>query len=325
MRAVEITKPGGPEVLKPATRPLPTLRDGELLIRVAATALNRADTLQRQGSYPAPEGESDILGLEVSGTVVARAKDVTSWKVGDKVCALANGGSYAEYCAVPAAHSLRIPKGLDLVEAGSLPEACFTVWHNVFERGRLRPGETLLVHRGASGIGVFAIQIARGLGARVIVTAGSPEKCAACLSLGAERAINYRAEDWVAAIKELTHGQGVDVILDMIGGDTLERNIDILAVEGRMVNIAYMTGSRADIDFAPVMRKRLTLTGSTLRPQSRDRKAEMAEALKERVWPLIDAGKVRPVIHSTFPLAKAADAHRLMESAAHIGKIVLVA
>lgn len=323
MTCVEITEPGGPEVLSPTTRPVPEPGPGEVLIGVHAAGVNRPDCIQRQGRYAPPEGVTDIPGLEVAGKIAALGPGVSGWKAGDAVCALVAGGGYAEYVAAPSPQCLPVPGKLDMVEAAALPETCFTVWTNVFERGRLRPGETLLVHGGSSGIGTTAIQIASRLGARVITTAGSAEKCRVCEELGAERAVNYKDEDFVAAAKAFTDGAGVDVILDMVGGDYLPRNIKALAPDGRHVSIAFLGGSKAEIDFMPVMLKRLTLTGSTLRPQPVERKAEIAIALKDTVWPLVAAGDVKPVIHATFPLAEAAEAHRLMESSRHIGKIML--
>ncbi len=324
MTCIEIAEFGGPEVLKPATRPTPEVAAGEVLVRVVAAGVNRPDIFQRRGLYPPPPDVTDIPGLEVAGVAAAVADGVAGWKAGDPLCALAGGGGYAEYCAVPAPQCLPIPGGLNMVEAAAIPETFFTVWTNVFERAALKPGETLLVHGGAGGIGTAAIQMASRLGARVIVTAGTPEKCASCMELGAERAVNYRQEDFVAAAKEFGNGKGVDVILDMVGGGYVERNIKALAADGRLVNIAYLRGSKAEIDFLPVMLKRLTITGSTLRPQTVERKGTIAGALKERIWPLIASGGIKPVIHATFPLAEAAEAHRLMESGNHIGKIVLV-
>ena len=324
MRCVEIEGKGGPpEVLKATTRPRPAASDGEVLIRVGAAGVNRPDVLQRQGGYPPPAGASDIPGLEVAGTVAALGANAGAWNVGDPVCALVSGGGYAEYVAAPAPQCLPIPKGLSPVEAAGLPETFFTVWTNVFERGRLVAGETLLVHGGSSGIGTTAIQMASRLGARVFATAGSAEKCAACERLGAASAINYRAADFVAAVKELTGGKGVDVILDMIGADYIERNIRSLAPEGRLVQIGFQKGATAEVNFMPLMLKRLTLTGSTLRIQSTASKGRIAAALRATIWPLIEAGDIRPVVHATFPLASAAQAHRLMESNAHIGKIIL--
>ena len=324
MTCIEIAEFGGPEVLKPATRPTPEVAAGEVLVRVAAAGVNRPDIFQRRGHYPPPPDVTDIPGLEVAGVVAAVADGVAGWKAGDPLCAIASGGGYAEYCAVPAPQCLPIPGGLNMVEAAAIPETFFTVWTNVFERAALKPGETLLVHGGASGIGTAAIQMASRLGARVIVTAGTPEKCASCMELGAERAVNYRQEDFVAVAKEFGNGKGVDVILDMVGGGYIERNIKALAADGRLVNIAYLRGSKAEIDFLPVMLKRLTITGSTLRPQTVERKGTIAGALQELIWPLIASGSIKPVIHATFPLAEAAEAHRLMESGNHIGKIVLV-
>src|SRR5438552_11277058 len=323
MTAVEIVKPGKPEVLVPTTRPVPRPAAGELLVRVAAAGVNRPDVLQRKGAYNPPPGTSDIPGLEIAGAVVALGDGVAGWQVGDGVTALVAGGGYAEYCVAPAPQCLPVPRGHDLVRAAALPETFFTVWTNVFERGRLQPGESLLVHGGSSGIGTTAIQLGRAFGSRVFATAGSPEKCAACVKLGADQAIDYRREDFVAAIQAATGGKGVDVILDMVGGDYISRNLACLAVEGRLVQIAFLSGSKQEIDILPLMMKRLTLTGSTLRPRTVAQKGAIAAALKTRVWPLLEAGTVAPVIHATFPLAQAAEAHRLMESSAHIGKIVL--
>ena len=325
MQAVEITEPGGPEVLRVVERATPVPGAGEVLIEVAAAGVNRPDVLQRQGQYAPLPGVSDLPGLEVAGRVVARGQDVTEWQDGDQICALVGGGGYAEYCAAPALQCLPVPKGLDLVQAAALPETVFTVWTNVFERGRLSAGDVFLVHGGTSGIGTTAIQLARARGARVLATAGSPEKCAACERLGAERAIDYRREDFVAVVKELTSGRGVDLILDMVGGDYLPRNIAALATDGRLVQIAYLRGSRGEIDLAPVLQRRLTLTGSTLRPRSVEEKGRLAREVRANVWPLVESGAVRPVVHATFPLAEAAAAHRLLESGAHIGKIVLLA
>jgi NADPH2:quinone reductase len=323
MTAIEIVKPGKPEVLVPTTRPVPRPGEGEVLVRVAAAGVNRPDVLQRKGAYNPPPGTSDIPGLEIAGTVVALGGGVAGWQVGDGVTALVAGGGYAEYCVAPAPQCLPVPRGHDMVRAAALPETFFTVWTNVFERGRLQPGESLLVHGGSSGIGTTAIQLGRAFGSRVFATAGSSEKCAACVRLGADQAIDYRREDFVAAIQAATGGKGVDVILDMVGGDYISRNLACLAVEGRLVQIAFLSGSKQEIDILPLMMKRLTLTGSTLRPRTVAQKGAIAAALKARVWPLLEAGTVAPVIHATFPLAQAADAHRLMESSAHIGKIVL--
>jgi len=323
MAAIEITRPGGPEVLQPVERPVPQPRPGEVLIEVAAAGVNRPDVLQRLGLYPLPPGVSDLPGLEVAGTIAALGEGVTEWKVGDAVCALTPGGGYAQFCLTPAGQCLPIPAGLTAVEAASLPETAFTVWINVFERGALAPGETLLVQGGSSGIGVTAIQMARAFGHRVFATAGSAEKCRACEALGAERGINYREEDFVAVIKEATGGRGVDVILDMVGGDYVPRELKCLAPDGRLSLIAFLGGSVATLDMSDILYRRLTITGSTLRPRTVEFKTAVACALRERVWPKIEAGAIRPVIHSVFPLAEAAQAHTLMESSTHVGKIVL--
>ncbi|TVR99435.1 MAG: NAD(P)H-quinone oxidoreductase [Rhodospirillales bacterium] len=323
MTAIEIETPGGPEALRPTIRPVPDPGPGEVLIQVAAAGVNGPDLFQRRGLYPAPPGASDIPGLEVAGTVVRVAPDVTTWKAGDSVCALVTGGGYAEYCTAPHVQCLAVPTGLDLVQAAALPETFFTVWTNVFERGGLKEGEAFLVHGGGGGIGTTAIQMANRLGARVFATAGGEAKCQACERLGAERAIDYSREDFVAIIKEATGGRGVDVILDIVGGDYVARNIACLARDGRLVNIAFRQGSKVELDLMPIMLRRLTLTGSTLRVQSVARKGEIAAALAARVWPLIAAGAILPVIHAAVPLAEAAEAHRIMESGRHIGKIVL--
>jgi NADPH2:quinone reductase len=323
MRAAEITTPGGPEVLKPCTRPVPQPAAQEVLIKVEVAGINRPDALQRAGAYPPPPGASDLPGLEVSGTIAAMGADVTRWNAGDAVCALTAGGGYAEYVAVHADHALPVPQGLSMVEAAGLPETCFTVWHNVFERGALQPGETLLVHGGSSGIGTTAIQIAKALGSTVYVTAGNAEKCAACTALGADLAINYKEQDFVEIIQTETQRRGVNVILDMVGGDYIAKNHRIAAEDGRIVQIAFLKGSKAEIDFTRLMIKRLTHTGSTLRPRSDAVKAGIARALEEKVWPLVSAGQVKPQIHATFPLEDAAAGHALMESSAHIGKIML--
>ena len=323
MTCIEISRPGGPEVLLPAERQTPRPGKGEVVIKVAAAGINRPDVLQRQGAYPAPPGASDLPGLEVAGTVAALGEGVTAPALGARVCALVAGGGYAEYVAVDARHCLPIPTGLDLIQAASLPETFFTVWHNVFERGRLASGDKLLVHGGSGGIGTTAIQLGKAFGATVFTTA-SAGKLDALRGLGADRAIDYAAEDFVEVIKAETGGKGVDVILDMVGADYLPRNIKALATEGRMVSIAFLKGSVAEVNFMPVMLKRLTLTGSTLRPQSNDAKARIAQGLAEKVWPLISAGTIHPVVDATFPLAQAADAHRRMEASAHIGKLVLV-
>jgi NADPH2:quinone reductase len=325
MTAIEITAPGPPEVLRPVRRPTPRPQVGEVLIRVAAAGVNRPDLLQREGKYAPPRGASDIPGLEVAGTVVGIGPGGSTWAPGDEVCALLAGGGYAEYCAAPVPQCLPIPAGLSLVEAAALPETFFTVWHNVFERGRLAASETILVHGGASGIGTTAIQLARAKGARVFTTAGSADKCAACVALGAERAIDYRREDFVAVVREATAGRGVDVILDMVGGDYTPRNLECLAVEGRLVQIAFLHGSKSELSLQPLLQKRLTITGSTLRPRSVEDKGAIAVALTKEVWPLLTGGAVRPVIHATFPLAEAWQAHRALEEGAHVGKLVLLA
>ena len=324
MTAIEITSAGGPEVLKPGTRPMPTPKDGEVLIEVHAAGINRPDVFQRKGHYDPPPGASDIPGLEVAGRVVAVGPGVTDLKAGDEVCALVAGGGYAEFCTAPAVQCLPVPAGLGMVEAAALPETSFTVWSNVFDRGLLKSGESLLVHGGSSGIGTTAIQMAKAAGATVFTTAGSAEKCEACLKLGADRAINYREEDFAAVVKEATGGRGVDVVLDMVGGDYIPRSISCMATDGRHVSIAFLRGSKTEIDFNRVMRNRLTLTGSTLRPRPIADKAAIASRLREHVWPKLSQGSIRPLIHSTFPLAEAAKAHALMESSEHIGKIVLV-
>lgn len=323
MICIEVAAPGGPEALQPTHRPVPTPAAGEVLIRVAAAGVNGPDLYQRQGFYPPPPGATDIPGLEIAGTIVAVGESVDSWQVGDVVCALVIGGGYAEYCVAAAAHCLAIPHGLEVDEAAAVPETFFTVWTNVFERGRLASEEILLVHGGSGGIGTTAIQMARGLGARVFATARGAEKCSVCRQLGAERAIDSTREDFVAVVKEATGGRGVDIILDIVGGDYVARNIACLAREGRLVNIAFRKGSRVEIDLMPIMLKRLTLTGSTLRVQSVERKAEIAAALKDRVWPLIAAGAIKPLIHAKLPLTQAEEAHRMMEESRHIGKIVL--
>jgi NADPH:quinone reductase len=320
---IDMAGPGGPEVLTFATGPVPRPGPQEVLIRVAAAGVNRPDVLQRMGSYPPPSGASPVLGLEVSGTIAALGTEVTEWREGDVVCALVPGGGYAEYCVTPAPQCLPVPQAVSLVEAAGLPETFFTVWSNVFDRGRLKAGESFLVHGGSSGIGTTAIQLARAFGARVFATAGSPEKCAVCRNLGAERAIDYRHEDFVAVIKQETEGRGVDVILDMVGGPYVEKNLRSLAVEGRLVQIAFLQGSKVTLDLVHLMMRRQTITGSTLRPRPVSDKAAIAKSLCEKVWPLIEAKQIRPVIDRTFALAEAAEAHRLMESSAHIGKILL--
>jgi NADPH2:quinone reductase len=322
MTAVAIPVPGGPEALVPTRRPVPVPIEGEVLVRVEAAGVNRPDVLQRRGHYPPPPGASDIPGLEIAGTVVARGAGATRFAVGARVCGLVAGGGYAEYCAVHETNALPVPADLDSVSAGAMPETYFTVWTNVFERGGLKQGEWLLVHGGSSGIGTTAIQLAKALGSRVIVTAGTDEKCAACIALGADHAVNYRTQDFVAETKKAT-GRGADVILDMVGGDYIGRNYEAAAVDGRIVQIAFQGPSVAEVDFRRLMLKRLTHTGSTLRSRSVPEKAAIAAALLEKVWPLVAAGRCRPVIDSTFPLVKAAQAHARMESSAHIGKIVL--
>ncbi|HVJ32942.1 MAG TPA: NAD(P)H-quinone oxidoreductase [Terriglobia bacterium] len=323
MTAIEISTPGGPEVLKPVTRPMPVLKPGEVLIKVAAAGVNRPDVLQRAGNYAPPPGASDLPGLEVAGTIVATNGDCGPWKEGDAVMALTPGGGYAEYCATPAAHCLRLPKGYDFAHGAAIPETYFTVWTNVFDRAKLKSGETFLVHGGSSGIGTTAIQLAHHFGARVFTTAGSEDKCKSCRALGADVAINYRDHDFVNEITRVTEKAGIDVILDMVGGDYINRNLKILAIDGRLVQIAFLQGSSAEINLAQVMMKRQTITGSTLRPRSVADKAAMAAALTEKVLPLLDAGTIKPIIYKTFPLAQAVDAHRLMETNAHTGKIIL--
>jgi NADPH2:quinone reductase len=324
MLAIEIREPGEPDVLVPVDRPTPSPAAGEVLIKVAAAGVNRPDVFQRRGRYAPPPGASDIPGLEVSGVIEALGEGVIDWRVGDAVCALVTGGGYAEYCVAPAPQCLPVPRGMSTVTAASLPENFFTVWTNVFDRGRLQQGESLLVHGGSSGIGVTAIQLAKARGSRVFATAGSAEKCAACERLGAERAIDYRAADFAAVVKELTGGRGVDVILDMVGGDYFARNLESLAVEGRLVEIATLHGVKAEVNIQAIMQRRLTITGSTLRPRPVADKAVIARALHEEVWPLLESGAVTPVVHATFPLRNAAEAHRVMESSVHIGKLLLV-
>jgi len=320
MRVIEITKPGGPEVLKLATRAVPVANAGDIVIRVAYAGVNRPDALQRAGAYAPPPDASDLPGLEASGTVVEVGPGVTRWNIGDKVCALLPGGGYAEYVATPAAHALPIPDGMDMRAAACLPETYFTVWTNVFDRGGLQAGERFLVHGGSSGIGTTAIQLANVRGARVFATAGSAEKCAACVTLGAARAINYREEDFVEILK--AEG-GANLILDMVGGTYLPRNVQALADDGRLVQIAFLTGPKVELNFAQVMMRRLTITGSTLRPQSVAAKARIAEALEREVWPLLASGRIAPVIDSEFAMADAAAAHAALEASKHIGKIVL--
>lgn len=324
MTVIEAKGAGGPEVLVPAERPVPVPGPGEILIKVEAAGINRPDVFQRQGLYPPPKGAPDILGMEVAGKVVALGPGTTRFKEGDPVCALIGGGGYAEYAVAPETATLPVPQGLSMVEAAALPETVFTVWHNIFERAALKPGEWLLVHGGASGIGTTAIPIAAALGAKVMATVGSAEKAHVCRELGATRAINYHEEDFVEAVHETTGGNGADVILDMVGGDYVERDLKAAALEGRIVQIAFLKGSKVELDLMRLMLRRLTLTGSTLRVQSAEAKARIAKAIEERIWPLIDEGKFSPVIDSTFPLKEAADAHRRIDDPAHIGKIVLV-
>ena len=323
MKAVEITAFGPAEVLKIVERPDPVPAAGEILIDVAAAGVNRPDVIQRLGKYPPPPGASDIPGLEVAGTVAALGANVSGWAIGDPICALVAGGGYAERAAVPHQQCLPIPKGLSAIQAAGLPETFFTVWTNVFQRGKLTAGETILIHGGSSGIGTTAIQLAKAFGARVLTTAGSEEKCEATRQLGAEHAFNYRTQDWVAEAKRVTGGDGVNLILDIVGGDYIARNLDLLSVEGRLLQIAFLKTAKAEVDFSLVMRKRLTVTGSTLRPRSPEEKGAIARELLAQVWPLLERGTVAPVIHKVFPLAEAAAAHRLMEESSHIGKLIL--
>ncbi|HET9269611.1 MAG TPA: NAD(P)H-quinone oxidoreductase [Vicinamibacterales bacterium] len=325
MRCIEIAQPGGPDVLRLIERPDPVPREGEVLIDVAAAGVNRPDVLQRQGSYPPPPGASDLPGLEVAGRVAAVGPGVTTLRPGDTVCALVSGGGYASSCVAPVPQCLPVPAGLDLVGAAAIPETFFTVWTNVFERGALQPGETALFHGGTSGIGTTAIQLATARGARVLATAGSDEKCRACEALGAEHAINYRTTDFVAAVQAHTGGRGVDLVLDIMGGSYVPRNLASLALDGRLVQIGLLEGEpMAAVDLRRILGRRLTLTGSTLRARSVEEKGRIAEALHREVWPLLETGRVKPLVAATFPLAEAAAAHRLMESSTHIGKIVLV-
>jgi putative PIG3 family NAD(P)H quinone oxidoreductase len=323
MTAIAISEPGEPSVLKPEQRPLPDLRSGEVLIRVRAAGVNRPDVAQRQGTYPAPKDASDLPGLEVSGEIAALGPDTPRWRIGDAVVALTPGGGYAEYCRVHGSNVLPLPDGFTFIEGAAVPETFFTVWHNVFERGGLKPGETFLVHGGTSGIGTTAIQLAKAFGAKVITTAGSTEKCAACEKLGTDRAINYREEDFVDAVKTFTAGAGVDLILDMVGGDYVQRNYDAAAIDGRIVQIAALGGAKAEINVAKLMVKRLNHTGSTLRPRSVEFKAAVASALETKVWPLLASRQVTPVMDRVFPLKEAWRAHQRMEEGDHIGKIVL--
>jgi putative PIG3 family NAD(P)H quinone oxidoreductase len=332
MRAIEITRPGGPEVLEPTTRPDPVPGHAEVLVDVFAAGVNRPDLMQRQGKYPPPAGATDIPGLEIAGRIAAigpgdladvRSASGHRWQVGDEVTALVAGGGYAERCVVPAVQCLPVPRGLSLIEAAAIPETCFTVWTNVFERGRLRSGEWLLVHGGASGIGTTAVQLAVARGARVIATAGAAHRCAAVERLGAARAVNYHDEDFVAVVREVTAGRGVDVVLDMVGGGYTPRNLECLAPEGRLVQIAVMGGATAEVPLFTIMQKRLTLTGSTLRARTPAEKGAIAAALEREVWPLLSGGRARPVIDTVFPLEQAAAAHARLESGAVIGKLVL--
>ncbi|MDO9461768.1 MAG: NAD(P)H-quinone oxidoreductase [Alphaproteobacteria bacterium] len=324
MRAVAITKPGGPEMLQPVSLPTPAPGAGEVLIEVAAAGVNRPDVMQRQGFYPPPPGAPDTPGLEVAGTIVQLGAGVSGWAPGDKVCALVAGGGYAQYCIAPAGQCLPVPAGMDMIAAAAIPETFFTVWTNLFDGAHLQAGESLLVHGGSSGIGTTAIQIARAFGARVFATAGSEAKCNVCMQLGAERAINYRTEDFAEVVKQLTGGAGVDIVLDMVGGDYVARNISCLAQGGRHVSIAFLQGAKVTLNLLAVLQKRLILTGSGLRPRSVAEKTIIANDLRERVWPLLAAGQLSPVIDSTYPLDDAAAAHARMESSEHIGKLVLI-
>ena len=327
MTVIEITHPGDPDVLRPARRPVPAAGPGELLIRVAAAGVNRPDILQRLGKYPPPPGASDIPGLEVAGTIEGvgpRSESTGRWTVGDRVCALVAGGGYAEFCVAPEPQCLPVPPETSLIAAAAIPETYFTVWTNLFERGRLQAGEGVLIHGGSSGIGTTAIQLARAFGAIVFTTAGSDEKCVACERLGAEHALNYRTTDFVQQVHQLTSGRGVDVVLDIIGGEYLQKNVDCLATHGRLVQIGLQGGAKALLNLAVLMQRRLTITGSTLRPRTIVEKGAIARALEAHVWPLLASGQVRPIVHRTFPLAQAADAHHLLESGAVIGKLVLV-
>jgi putative PIG3 family NAD(P)H quinone oxidoreductase len=323
MRHIAMREPGPPDVLAIGEGPVPEPGPNDVLIRVRYAGVNRPDCIQRSGNYPPPPGASPIIGLEVGGVVVATGANVAAWRDGDEVCALTPGGGYAEYCVAPAGHCLPLPAGLSLLEAASLPENAFTVWHNVFERGRLAAGETILIHGGTSGIGYTAIQYAKAFGAKVIATVGSDDKAAFCRKIGADHAINYRTHDFVAEVAAITGKRGVEVILDMVGGDYIARNLRCIAIEGRLVIIAFLHGSRVEVDWMPIMLKRLTVTGSTMRASPVERKVAIAAALRERVWPLYASGRVLPVIHRVFPLAEAAAAHALMESSRHVGKIML--
>jgi NADPH2:quinone reductase len=325
MRYIDMSENGGPEVMQIKQGQVPNYGPGEVLIKVHAAGVNRPDIMQRKGLYPPPSGASPILGLEVSGEVVATGKDVSGWTVSDRVCALTNGGGYAEYVAVPAGQCLPVPAGLSLTDAAGLPETFFTVWVNVFERAGLRPGESILVHGGSGGIGIAAIQMAKALGSTVYTTAGSTEKCDACRRIGADAAINYRQQDYVKVLKEMTGGQGVDVILDIVGGDYVSRNLDLAAMDGRIASLSFLKGSEVEIDLMPMLLKRLTLSGSTLRPRSGRFKAAVAQALRKNIWPLIEKKAITPLIAAQFPLEDAPESHQLMESSQHIGKIILTA
>ncbi len=324
MIAIGIREPGGPEVLVPQSRPVPVPNEREILVKVAAAGVNRPDVLQRKGGYPPPKGASDIPGLEIAGEVISLGDGVSRYRLGDQVCALVPGGGYAEYCTVHESTALPVPAGLSLTEAAGIPETFFTVWTNVFERGALKPDDVLLVHGGTSGIGTTAIMLAKAFGSTVIVTAGSDEKCAASLAIGADRAINYRTEDFVAETLAFTKEAGANVILDMVGGSYIQKNYAAAARDGRIVQIAFQGGSTVEVDFVPLMMKRLTHTGSTLRPRSVEEKAAIAAALESRVWPLLAQGACKPLIHATFPLSDASGAHRMLESGAHTGKIILI-
>lgn len=326
MQAIAISTPGGPEVLAPVQLPLPTLAAGEVLIRVAASGINRPDVVQRKGHYPPPPGASPLPGLEVAGTIVAgdpEAMQAAGLRVGDAVCALVSGGGYAQYCAAPAAHCLPVPKGWSLTQAAGLPETCFTVWSNLFDRAQLQASQTVLIHGGSSGIGITAIQMAKAAGAQVIVTAGSAEKCAACLQLGADHAINYREQDFVEQVKTLTQGKGVHAVLDMVAGSYVARNVECLAADGKLLIIAVQGGKDASFNAVTVLMRRISIMGTTLRSQPHAFKAAIARNLRQTVWPWLEAGKIRPVVHATFAATQAAEAHALMESGQHIGKIIL--
>lgn len=324
MTCIAIKEYGGPQMLQPETRATPVPAAGEILVKVHAAGVNRPDVSQRLGKYPPPPGASDLPGLEVAGEVAALGAGVTRWKIGDKVCALAHGGGYAQYCLVHETHALPIPTGFSMIEAAAVPETFFTVWVNAFMTGKLSAGETALVHGGSSGIGTTAIMLAKAIGAKIIVTAGSDDKCDACVKLGADLAINYRRQDFVAEVKAFTGGTGVHVVLDMVGGPYVQRNMECAAMDARLVQIAYQQGYKiTEFDMRPISAKRLVMTGSTLRPRTVEQKAAIADSLRERVWPLLEAGKIRPIIDSTYPLAEAAEAHARMETSAHVGKIVL--